>query len=177
MSRDPVLELEMRRRIYHAVQQYPGLHVREVARQLDTSASLVEYHLNHLLERGLVTEMREDRYQRLYPAEGQAALLGDHERRLLGLLREAIPLSVMLYMLDQEGATAKHKDICQALDLGKSKLTFHLKKLQAAGIVEKTPDNSFRVVRPELVSWLTVAYPPTPDLKQRFADLWLSLYE
>lgn len=167
----------MRRRIYQCIMQYPGLHVRELARQLDTSASLVEYHLNHLLARGLVTEMREDRYQRLYPAEGQAALLGVHERRVLGLLREPIPLSVLLFMLDQEGVTAKHKDICEALGLGKSKLTFHLKKLQAAEVIEKTPEGSFRVRKPEMVSWLMVAYQPTPDLKQKFAELWLSLYE
>lgn len=177
MPQDAILELKMRRRLYQLVMEYPGLHVRELARQLDTSASLVEYHLNHLLDRGLVSDMREDRYQRIYPTEGQAALLGDQERRTLGLLRERLPLSILLYLLDQDGAVAKHKDICAALGLGKSKLTFHLKKLQAAGVVEKTPDASFQVVRPELVSWLMVAYQPTPDMKQEFADLWLALYE
>jgi len=40
------LELETRKKIYETVKRFPGLHLREIARQLDMSVPLVDYHLN-----------------------------------------------------------------------------------------------------------------------------------
>lgn len=168
-----LLDLEMRRRFAALVSAYPGLHVREAARQLHTSMALVEYHLALLLEAGLVETRRDDRYVRIYPVTGQRPT--DAERDLLALLRERLPLSVTLFLLDR-GEPVKHGDIADALGLGKSKLSFHLRKLEAAGLVAKTADGLFEVVQPRRVQRLLWTYQPTPDLRQEFADVWLSLY-
>jgi predicted transcriptional regulator len=170
--RNPILELEMRRRLYALVQDYPGIHVREAARQLETSQALVEYHVGLLQEHGLVTVERHDRYARLFAAGAPKQSPGD--RAKLSLLRERWPLRVTLHLLDH--GAVKHKDLAEALDLGKSKLSFHLRKLEAAGLVAKDADGRFGVVQPQAVRGLLDAFPPTKDLREEFADVWLSLY-
>ena len=177
MTRAPeghaLLDLEMRRRVLHVVQQYPGLHVREAARQLGTSLALVEYHVRLLEEAELVEVRRDDRYSRLFAVQRSGPT--EDERALLALLRERLPLRITLHLLDH-GGPAKHGEIAQALAMGKSKLSFHLRKLEAAGIVARTDEGTFDLVQPRRVQRLLYTYKPTPDLREEFAKLWLALY-
>jgi len=169
---DPLLEVEMRRRLYATVRQYPGIHVREAARQIGTSLALVEYHLALLRDHGLVTVEKDDRYARLYPKESGAP--DKKDRAAVAVLRERLPLQVTLHLLD--GGATKHKDLADALGMGKSKLSFHLRKLEAAGVVAKDAEGRFAIVEPTRVQRLLAAYPPTKDLREEFADVWLGLY-
>src|SRR5687767_9978262 len=169
---DPLLEVEMRRRLYATVRQYPGIHVREAARQLDTSLALVEYHLTLLRDHGLVSVEKDDRYARLYPREAGAP--DKKDRAAIAVLRERLPLQITLHLLDQ-GAT-KHKDLADALGMGKSKLSFHLRKLEAAGVVVKDDEGRFAAADATRLQRLLAAYPPTQDLRTAFADVWLALY-
>jgi predicted transcriptional regulator len=169
---DDPLQLDIRRRLYALVQSYPGVHVREAARQLGTSMALVEYHLNLLREHGLVTVQKDDRYARLYPVDAPAPKPADREA--VGLLRQRLPLRITLCLLDD--GPQKHKDLAEALGLGKSTLSFHLRKLEAAGLVRKADDGSFAAKEPSRVLRLLLAFPPTKDLRDEFADVWLSLY-
>ncbi|MHB1261883.1 MAG: ArsR family transcriptional regulator [Thermoplasmatota archaeon] len=169
---DPVLDLAMRRRLYAAVREYPGIHVRAVARHLDTSLALVEYHLDRLRAHGLVTVDKNDRYVRLYAQD--AAAPGQEDRPALAVLRERLPLQVTLCLLDK-GPT-RHKDLADELAIGKSKLSFHLRKLEAAGVVARDADGLFGVADIARVQRLLLEFPPTSDLREEFADVWLALY-
>jgi predicted transcriptional regulator len=174
MRTDP-LDLEMRRRIFALVQEFPGLHIREVARQLDTSLALVEYHASILRENSLVREERDDRYVRLFAVPDDGSGPTESQRQVLRLLRERLPLRITLHLLDHDEAQ-QHKAVSEALGLGKSKLSFHLRKLEAARIVRKTSDGRFEPVdRPRLLR-VILQFPPTTDLRAEFADVWLSLY-
>ncbi|MFA5943904.1 MAG: ArsR family transcriptional regulator [Candidatus Thermoplasmatota archaeon] len=169
---DDPLDLAIRRRLYAVVKEYPGIHIREAARQLGTSMALVEYHLALLKQTGLLSVQKDDRYARLYLVDGQAASPGDRET--IGLLRRRLPLRITLTLLD-DGPT-KHKDLAEGLGLGKSTLSFHLRKLEAAGLVARDVEGRFAVKEPARVLRLLLAFPPTRDLRQAFADVWLSLY-
>lgn len=178
MTRTPrqhaLLDLQMRQRLVALVRAYPGLHIREAARQLDTSMALVEYHVQLLNEAGLLRIDKDDRYVRLYvdgPKQPDPA-----ERALLALLRERLPLQVTLYLLDR-GEPARHGEIAAALDIAKSKLSFHLRKLEAAGVVGKTTEGAFQVANPRAIQRLLAEFPPTTSLRNEFAKLWLSLYK
>jgi predicted transcriptional regulator len=169
---DDPLQLAIRRRLFALVKEYPGLHVREAARQLDTSMALVEYHLALLVEHCLVTVQKDDRYARLYPVDAPAPKPADREA--IGVLRQRLPLRITLSLLDD--GPQKHKDLAEALGLGKSTLSFHLRKLEAAGLVRKDADGTFAAKEPARVLRLLLAFPPTKGLREEFADVWLSLY-
>lgn len=168
-----LLELDMRRRLVALVSAYPGLHVREAARQLNTSMALVEYHLGLLAKADLIEVRKDDRYARLYPVQG--ARPTDAEADLLALLRERLPLRITLFLLDRD-EPLKHGEIAAALDLSKSKLSFHLRKLEAGGILRKNADGAFEIIQPRIVQRLLWTFQPTPDLRQEFAKVWLALY-
>jgi predicted transcriptional regulator len=170
-----LLDLATRRRLYALIQEYPGLHIREAARQMETSVALVEYHAALLRENGLVREERDDRYVRLFAVLPLAQGPSEAERAQLKVLREKLPLRITLHLLDHE-APQQHKAMAQALGLGKSKLSFHLRKLEAAGITVKTPEGLFTVRQRARLLDLLLRHQPTPDLREEFADVWLSLY-
>lgn len=170
-----LLDLEMRRRIFALVQSYPGLHIREAARQLETSTALVEYHVAILRDNGLVREERDERYVRLFVTEPRGEGPTPAEREVLQALRARLPLQVALYLLDHD-APVQHKRMVEDLGLGKSTLSFHLRKLEAAGVVRKTSQGLFEPRDRARLLRLLLAYQPTPDLLQEFADTWSSLY-
>jgi len=170
-----LLDLEMRKRLFALVQAYPGLHIREAARQLDTSIALVEYHVAILRSSGLLREERDERYVRLFAVPQGGAGPTPAQKAVLRAVRARLPLQVTLYLLDQD-EPRQHKAICEDLGLGKSTLSFHLRKLEAAGVVRKTADGRFEPKDRAQLLRLLLDYQPTPDLREEFADVWLSLY-
>lgn len=168
-----LLDLDMRRRLVALVATYPGLHVREAARQLNTSMALVEYHLGLLTAANIVEVRKDDRYARLYAVQGPRPT--DAEADLLALLRERLPLRITLFLLDR-AEPVKHGEIAGALALSKSKLSFHLRKLEAVNLLRKNDQGAFELIRPRDIQRLLWTFQPTPDLRQEFAKVWLTLY-
>lgn len=161
------LDLEFRRELYATVREFPGLHVRELARQLGTSVALIEYHIPVLLESELIA-IESDRYQRVFPAGTP-----EKNRKWLGILREEHPARIVLLLLN-EGAL-RHGEICEQLEMGKSKATFHLKKMIAAGLVKKEGPQ-FYVADTKKVTQILVANRPTRAALANFASLWSNFY-
>jgi DNA-binding transcriptional ArsR family regulator len=165
----------MRRRIVALVQDYAGLHLREIARQLDTSVALVEYHLPALEDAGLVHVDRGDRYLRVFPSGPRHPKADRRDREWLGLLREATPMAVALYLMDR-GRPARHTHIAVALDIGKSSLSFHLNKLRDAGLIAQDDEDRYMLADKARLMRLLVQHRPAPDVSSRFARLWLAFY-
>ncbi len=179
MSED-LLELETRRDIYDLVRRMPGLHMREIQRQLDLSIALAEYHLNQLERAGLVASVTEEGYRRYYPAragtEGAVAGLRGEERRMVAVLRQPIPLRVTLFLMARGSAT--HTEIGQGLGVSPSKLSFHMKKLVRTGVVRRlsrSEGRGYAVSDKDTVLRLLIAYRPTQDLLDEVQELWESL--
>lgn len=177
---EELLELETRRELYDLVRRVPGLHMREIQRQLDLSIALTEYHLHHMEEAGLIVSVTEGGYRRYYPATGAdggpLTSLGGQERRWVGLFRQPIPLQVTLFLLGRE--TATNSEMSEALDVSPSRLSFHLSKLLRNDVIERLPrreGRGYRVVDRPRVLRLLIAYRPPPDLLDEVAELWDSL--
>lgn len=174
---DEALELETRRELYDLVRKFPGLHMREIHRELGLSIALAEYHLGVLERSGLVTSVTEEGYKRFYPAPQEGGRgLGGRERRMLGVLRQTIPLRITLMLLKQ--GRVSNKEMSERLGLTPSRLSFHLKKLMKAGVVRRlsrTEGRAYELEDPELVLRLVVAYRPPPDVLDECDDLWQEL--
>lgn len=157
----------MRDRILALVRRYPGLHLREVARQLDTSVALVEYHVPALLDEGLLERLESEGTHRLFPA---------HEgfpRQALAAIRDAKRLHIVLCLM--EHGAMRHTTLVEKTGYGKSTLSFHLKRLMAAGVVRKK-DTEYDLVDAAVTRRLLDRHRPTPDLTDRFGRIWGDLY-
>ncbi|MHB1260224.1 MAG: ArsR family transcriptional regulator [Thermoplasmatota archaeon] len=171
---DHLLDLEARRRLFQLVQEYPGSHEREAARQLKMSQALVNFHRGVLEENGLTYVERGDGFVRMY-ARRAPVLPSPLERRIMAALRNRLNLQLMLVLLNL-GRPAKHAELVEAAGLGKSKVSFYLRKLEKAGLAWKTTEGSFMVIDPRHVHQTLTRFRPTPDLVQEFSDLWSALY-
>lgn len=175
MRRDELnLDLERRRAILDLVQSFPGLHLSEIARRLDLSPMLAEYHLRVLEQHDFVSSIEEDHYRRYYAKVEHGGLrvdaLGAQEKRLLALLRHPVRLHVLIYLAANE--RGRNKDIAKELGLSRPATSYQLARLLKAGVVVKDEEELYRLVDAATITRLLMTYKPPPDLVERFRGLW-----
>lgn len=166
-----ILELETRRKIYDIVSRNPGLHLSKIADILKMRISLVEYHLLFLQKNRLIRGVKESGYTRYY-VEGA---VGISDKKILSILRQEIPLRVVLFLLKNDNS--HHKEILKEVDVSPSTLSYHLKKMVDQGIIsfnEKDKNQGYTIVNTEKIIKLLVNYKPY-DLIDSFKDIWIDL--
>ena len=169
------LEHATRRRVYELVRAQPGVHLREIARLLGLSITLVDYHLRFLAKHELVGFTADGEYKRCYPryapgdAEAKPAL-DEADKRVLALLRQRVPRALLLRLLEVE--EAPHGALLPFSGVSPSTLSHHLKKMVASGVVLPTAAG-YRVADPRRVARLSVLYEiATPDQVETFLRVW-----
>ena len=179
---DDILELQTRKRIFEEVCKFPGLHLRELARQLEQSVPLVDYHLNSLERHGIVIAILDGQYKRYYPKDPIGAdlkrdALSQDEKRTIALLRQRIPLQIVLFIL--KNGSAQHKDMLPTMGISPSTLSHHLNKLARRGIITKTAtgeDRGYRLASEAKTMRLLMSYEPPPGtIVDSFIEIWEEL--
>ncbi len=165
---DEIFELNTRRKIYEVVLKNQGLHLSKIAELLDMHISLVEYHLLFLEKSGIVYSEKTSGFTRYYTKTG----IGDSDKQKLSILRQEIPLRIILYLL--KTTNAPHKDILLICDVAPSTLSYHLKKLVKHGIVTMTSygkERGYAIADKEELIRLLVQYKPYSVLES-FQKIW-----
>jgi len=176
-----LLEQETRRSIFECIRNYPGIHLREVARRTGLKLSLVDYHIRGLIKREMLVQIKEDGYRRFYvldhPGTGRLSISSQH-RRMMHLLRQKVPLDIVTILLEKESCT--HGEMLSLLGISGSTLSYHLSRMRQAGLVERSRSprgNTFRLSRPAEVLWLlkkgNIKHPTVVD---GFISLWKEFY-
>jgi len=171
MVGDP-LGLESRRRAYEIVAETPGLHLRELARRLGVDVRTADYHFRQLSRHGLVSGVEEGGFLRFYPrtTNGRKAEIVDaRDKPLLAVLRKPVPLSVALVLLARDRAT--HGELAAEAGVSPPTLSYHLSRMEQSGMLSRD-GGGIGLREPERIAHLLYAYRPTPDLIDRFLDLW-----
>ena len=152
--KDP-LDLETRKRIFECVRTNPGVHFREIQRRTTLSIGVLEYHLNHLVQRGLLTVDKAESFSRYFPG-GQ---IEKGKQRILSALRQEIPRGMILFLLRNPGAT--HGQLLTNFTISGGTLSYHIGKLSSMGVlkVEKVGRESrLTVIDPDKVADLLIVY-------------------
>jgi predicted transcriptional regulator len=173
-----MLGVEARRRVYRHVQDYPGLHLRELARAARLDPNHAKYHLAYLERHGWVSSRREDGYWRFWPrTEGSVGWREQvplEDKEPLCLLRRPAPLHAVLCLLER--GTMPHAQLRQAVGVASSTLHYHMRQLEAQGLVASRRDGRerhYRLVDPERVRDLLRRYRPPRPLMARCGSAWL----
>lgn len=131
---DDVLENEQRQRILEIARDRPGVHFRELRRELDTGGGLLEHHLDKMLQANLLVEHDGDGYRCYFPA-------GAVDREVMEAaetLRSENAQAVLETLHEEPGASAK--ELAEELPLTPSGVSYHVDRLAEAGLVEKGRD-------------------------------------
>jgi DNA-binding transcriptional ArsR family regulator len=143
-----LLSLRNRRRIVDHVAEHPGVHLRQVARDLGLALGTTEHHL-HLLVRHGVLDVGQAQGQSCYFTPGTP-----HEDRLLWVvLRQDAQRRVLRLLAgDPDLGTV---ELARRLGLSKAAVAYHLQRLEAWGFVERIRvgrQRLLRVHRPEVLA-------------------------
>lgn len=179
-TRNDLLELETRRRVFEAVAKFPGLHLRELARQLDLDPNHAKYHLTYLEKHGLVSSRKDEGYWRFFPREAGSVGLRDvvsvDKKRVLSFLRRPVPLHAVLILLDRGRAT--QGELADAVGVAQATLHYHLGKMEASNLIASRREGRERVyelANAQEILDLLVRYRPPDALVQGFLDAWEQL--
>lgn len=174
-EKEKSLELKTRRKIYKHILRNPGLHEREIARQLEIAVSTIDYHLYYLRKKELVLTRTDGHYTQYYVS----GRVGEKDKKLLASLRQKAPRRIIIFLLLNQ--ISAHRDICDHLGLAPSTTSFHLSKLVELELLEKTEtgrETKYSIKEPEYISDLIITYKKSflDDAVNRFADTWLELH-
>lgn len=173
-TRQTVLDLDIRQTIVDTIRERPGLHLRALAEVLEVPVSTLEYHCYQLARFGHLSTRQEGAYKAFYPEGG----IDRRDKDILYVVRHDAPRRVCTHLLLNDGDTPKQ--VREALGMAAPTLSFHLKKLREAGIIEEEPvgrTKMLHVADPERVASVLVTYRQSfvDDAVDRFAEVWLQM--
>lgn len=126
---DKVLDHPTRRRIHEAIEAEPGIHFQALARQVEVGRGTLEHHLRKLTDAELVTVRRAPGYTCYFPK-------GKVDRHFLDAapaLRSDGSRAVLQAVAAKPGTSSR--DLAAHLGIAPSTVSYHLKRLETAGLV------------------------------------------
>jgi predicted transcriptional regulator len=146
------VQINSRIRIKQLVSNRPGLHLRELQRQLGSSFSSTRYHVNKMTGKGEIDRVDANGYSRLYPPG-----LSPQQKRVLSALRRGSDSKILLTLLYER--CLSQKSLGSITRLAKSTISERLAFLVRDELIQSIQDPItglvfFSLVDPELVNTL-----------------------
>ena len=133
-----VLDTEVRKNLYEYIDEYPGSHLREIARELDLKPSNAAWHLRKLEQTNLVRSRVIGGKKVYYLVEG--GVEARKEAIAEAILRNKNARIIMQYLKDNPG---KHLlEIANALNLNHHTVKWHIKKMYLAELIDGDTSHS-----------------------------------
>ncbi|OGC76282.1 MAG: hypothetical protein A2Z27_03355 [candidate division Zixibacteria bacterium RBG_16_50_21] len=177
---DLLLEVETRKRIFDMTCKYPGIHMRELSRNVGLRPTLVDYHLLQLEKRGFIYSMQDGQFKRYFPndfygVDRKMDLFDASDKPLVGLLRQRIPFCITVLLLRHEASS--NRELSEFLRRRPSTISYHLHRLIEAGVVEQKPgERGYCLVDAERIERILMLFTPLPQsLTEGFLRIWEDL--
>jgi predicted transcriptional regulator len=156
----------------------PGVHLRQVCRELGLAMGDVQYHMHRLERDGRINSVRRGLYKFFYPS----ALFGENQRDILSVLSLDTPRELLLNIIEKP--YSNQDELARATMVSQPTVSWHLRRLIDLGILEKQQvgkNTTYRVVgtsAPEIAMFIR-SYHPTVWEKwsSRLADIFIAYSE
>lgn len=165
----------LRAEVLAFVERYPGVHAREVERQMGLTNRLGAYHLDALAEEGVLVRVDKGGYVRYFPRETQARLT-PRDLSLVCLLRHPPALQIVLLLLSEGEMTPGA--MSDRLALARPSVSYHLKALLEQDVLAVRVEGRERhhsLRDPAYVSRALASFHPLPGDLDAFSSLWNDL--
>ncbi|MHB8606576.1 MAG: winged helix-turn-helix transcriptional regulator [Thermoplasmatota archaeon] len=133
IGRQEVLQHGKRDEIYTLIRSEPGIHAHDISTRANIGWGTTVYHLKLLEDHQLVVAKRQGRYKRFFVAAG-----GSAAREAFAALRNDTSAMIARYI--HANAGTGQKELCEALDLAPSLVSWHIDRLEEAQLVKKVKD-------------------------------------
>lgn len=169
---------EFEKSIIQLIEKYPGLGLRELARELEVSAQSLKYSTDLLLEQKTITVKKDGKYLRFYAKDFE---IDDFEEKILNCFRKSQLLNVIMIFLNaykkNKKEILKNQEILERIEVHSAgTITYYLNQLTENSIIEKTKEG-FRLINPALIESLLKKYRPTHSIIDNFINLWTDYFQ
>jgi len=144
-----------RNKIYDFILRRPGVYLSEISRRLSIPKSTVNYHINYLESRGLISSELNCKYKRFYDAHE----IGKRDKKFLNLLMEEVPSKIIIYLFSHPNSS--QVNLSKFLNKHPTTISFHLDKLKNADMLEINPNGNkiqYKLKNPETLLDLSLKY-------------------
>ncbi len=177
----PHADSEVRERIKAAVQEAPGIHMRELERRVGISFGAVDHHVHVLERRGDVVAFWDGHFRRLFATDlvlpSESRRLNEDDRRFLALCRRHTSLAIVLNIAAE--GRLRHGELQRRIGRSKATLSYHLERMMSVGVIRTSTEASERgyelADRGRAISLLVTFAPALRGHVDGFADLWTAL--
>jgi predicted transcriptional regulator len=155
--KDP-LDLPLRKRLTEYIRRNPGVHFRKISRDLDLAIGQLDFHLNALVKGEVLVKDSSTSNARYFVRDKFTR----DERKTLSILRREIPRGIVLFLRENPASTPH--TILGSFNITHATLSYHLKRLEKAGILEVEQigrERLYSLKDPETVEMLLVIYKTT----------------
>jgi predicted transcriptional regulator len=133
-----VLDTEIRKHLYEYIDEKPGSHLREIARELDLKPSNAAWHLRKLEQTNLIRSRNIGGKKVFYLVEG--GIEAKQRAVAESILRNNNAREIMCYLSEHPG---KHLlEVAHALSINHHVVKWHITKMQEAELIEGDTTNS-----------------------------------
>ncbi|UCH89356.1 MAG: winged helix-turn-helix transcriptional regulator [Thermoplasmata archaeon] len=129
---DPNELLENARLIYEFIEGNPGMHLREISRELNIHSSTLRYHLGYLEKKGLIISKKEENVRIFFIADK----LSSEDKNITPLLQQKRFRDIILFIIISDETT--HSEIYKKLSMKPSTLSKYIGILESRRIVKHT---------------------------------------
>ena len=163
--------------IISLIDKYPGLGLRELARELSSSPQSLKYYTDKLVESKQIIIKRDGKYSRFY---NKNVIIEEHEEQIINCIRKGPLLNVIMVFLSEskqeKKELLKNQELVSILDVQPGTVTYYLNQLIECNIVEKQLEG-FRLLNPSLIERFIKKYSPTRSIIDNFIELWSSYFQ
>lgn len=164
-----------REAILRFIRENPGCYLRKIRGELNLGMGTVQYHLNRLEKDGRIVSERHS-FRRHYFVAGT---FREREKLLLEVLGNETAREILLFVLERKNPS--QTDLSRHVGISSPSISWHVKRLQASGIVEESREGPFKRYRLRgdpgaVVALLRTYYPGIWDRwSNRLAEMFLAL--
>ncbi len=152
IAKSAVLDNQVRNQIFELIKANPGINTSEIARRLDIAWGTSTHHLQKLRQERLIG-IRDVGHQKCYFPNG--GTYTPREMDVLSATKSPTAKRIAEYLV--AGGSRSHHEIAEGLNLSPALVSFHMRKLVGAGIIERRRDGRRSIFTP-----LETNLAPTP---------------
>lgn len=129
---DTMAAVSTRENILAIIEQNPGIHFRDICRQLKKEIGVVQYHVYILKKFGLITSEKDGRFTRFY---AKNAKFDDMARNILASWQRPIEKNILSTLVKDGKQQGIMKSIMRSCDVTSQAVTWHLNRLKTNGLI------------------------------------------
>lgn len=163
--------IETRQQVYEFISKSPGVHFREIKRNLNLAVGTLQYNINQLKKDQLIIAKKDGEYVRFYAI----GLVSEEEKHILSLLRQK-PIRHIAILLLTKGKV-NHQNISKGLNLSPATTSWYLNKMLESKMADRKKTGRevyYFLTNPDEIAKTIVTYKESflDKIVDRFIEMW-----